>query len=182
MTERRHETPAALGLGLLACMTAMLAGCGDGTSSTASSMVVPGDSETAVSVPACSWPLNTSGRAPAAQVGLIKCYLRALAHHSLIELAPLVATASDGPTTISVRDLRHATDAADGIARAKFISNFIDPYNASVLIRFHDGVMTTVVMDAMNPMLPARQSWRLDIGSTPLPHGMRTPPPTAAPG
>jgi hypothetical protein len=91
----------------------------------------------------------------------------------------LVATTPDAPTTISLLDLRHSRDAAAGVARARFESNFLDPFNASVVIRFHDGVSSTVVMDAMNPRLPARRSWRLDVGDVPPGPSFG---PTAAPG
>lgn len=128
-------------------------------------VVVRGDSESVSSVPSCQWPLDVSGDASAAQAGLIRCYLRALAHRSLAELVPLTSVVPGVPVTLTRADLRHAPDSAGGTASAAFQVNDSDPFNATVAIRFADGVRATIYMDARNVMEPASRSWRLDIGT-----------------
>jgi hypothetical protein len=106
-----------------------------------------------------------SGNASAAQVGLIRCYVRALAHRSLNELVPLTAVISGEPVTLTPAELEHAADAASGTASARFAVNDSDPFNASVEITFGDGAHSSVGMDARNVMESASRSWRLDIGT-----------------
>jgi hypothetical protein len=111
--------------------------------------------------------LQVSGRASDAQVGLIGCYLRALAHRSLNELAPLTSVVPDTPVTLTMADLRHASDANSGTARAVFSINPSDAFNGGATIHFADGASESVGMDALNVMAPASRSWRLHIGKWP---------------
>jgi hypothetical protein len=80
------------------------------TASPVARIIVRGESENASSVPSCAWPMSVSGDASRAQRGLIGCYLRALAHDSLSELAPLVIVHSDAPTTLTRAQLAHAAE------------------------------------------------------------------------
>jgi hypothetical protein len=122
------------------------------------SIVVRGDSELVNSVPSCLWPMTVSGKASSAQVGLIRCYIRALVRRSLHDLVPLTATVSGTPVTLHQKELEHAADASSGKARAHFTGDGTDPFDASVEITFADGVRTTVGMDATNVKEPAERT------------------------
>ena len=147
-----------------------------GRSPGARSVVVTGDSEQVNSVPHCQWPLTLSGPAPGAQAGLIRCYLKALADNRLDELVPLISAARGYPVTLTQHDLAHSADAASGIATATFETNPSSPFDASVTVRFADGVRLSVGMDALNVNEPASHSWRLvNVGTASI-YGTSTPP------
>ncbi|HEX3348894.1 MAG TPA: hypothetical protein VHS58_12425 [Acetobacteraceae bacterium] len=140
------------------------------------SVVVTGDSDTVDSVPHCQWPLTVVGSAPGAQVGLVRCYVKALAQNSLNDLVPLISAGNGFPVTLTEADLVHARDAASGTATATFETNSSDAFDASVSLRYADGVQAALGMDAMNVDEPASHSWRLvNIGSASI-YGSATPP------
>src|SRR5260370_24083405 len=75
--------------------------------------------------PTCSWPVQVRGTANLAQTGLIRCYLRALAHR---DTAGLMAVAADiPPVRITKADLKYSADARAGLATATFDGGPVDP-------------------------------------------------------
>lgn len=125
--------------------------------------------------PSCAWPLQVRGKFTTKQVGLVRCYLKALAHR---DAAGLLAVA-EGPVRITKADLVHSADARAGTATATFTPNPSDTTNALVLIAYADGARDRL---SMQNLIAAGgpYSWRLAIGSplSPAPTG----PPTAGPG
>jgi len=82
--------------------------------------------------PACSWPLRVAGHPTAAQAGLIRCYLRALAEHNLTALKPLV-----NPTYRATRaQLAQTADARSGRASATITLSPEDTGIATVRIDY----------------------------------------------
>src|SRR6266516_30587 len=113
------------------------------------------------SVPSCSWPLQVRGHATSEQAGLIRCYLRALAHHDVGALQAL-AYATAGPVRITPVDFRHAADARAGTASATF-TLLENDYIFAVRIVFADHATETVGMaQEATPGLSA--PWRLEVG------------------
>lgn len=172
---RAVPRPAAHRIRVLMAALGVVTACASCASATQSStasetsaarVVVHGESEDATSVPSCNWPMSVSGVAPHAQLGLIGCYLRALAHESLSELAPLVVVHHDAPTTLTRAQLRHAGDAMKGRALVSITVNDSDPFDATATILFADHATAVVSMDALNVMEPASRSWRLNLGSS----------------
>lgn len=110
--------------------------------------------------PACSWPLRVAGHATAAQAGLIRCYLHAVARHNLAALQGLV-----NPTyRVTKAQLAHAADARAGRASARITPNDIDTGIAIVQIDYADGVVSQFWIEIVNPQ--SAGSWRIDIGSS----------------
>jgi hypothetical protein len=125
------------------------------------------------SVPSCSWPLQVRGHAASNQAGLIRCYLRALAHHDVSGLLTLADTTA-GPVRITPADFRHAADARTGTASATFTQLENDNIFA-VKIMFADHVTQTVGM-APEATTGSSAPWRLEIGT--LKQRTGGPPPT----
>jgi hypothetical protein len=116
--------------------------------------------------PACSWPLRVAGPATAAQAGLIRCYLRAVAGHNLAALQPLV-----NPTYRATKaQLAQTADARAGRASATITTSPDDTGIATVRIDYADGAVSQFWIEIVNPS--AAGSWRIDIGaSVPGPRG-----------
>jgi hypothetical protein len=112
------------------------------------------------SVPSCSWPLRVHGRVPADEVGLIRCYVRALAQADLPALRGLVEP--DPAHRITVAQLAHAGDARAGLATATFTPNPSDSAYFTVGIKFADGASESFPMLLANP--ESSHSWRIDVG------------------
>src|SRR5437879_8004856 len=111
-------------------------------------------------VPACSWPLRVVGHATAAQAGLIRCYLRAVAGHNLTALQGLV-----NPTyRVTKAQFTHVADARAGRASATITPNDIDTGIATVQIDYADGVVSHFAIEIVNP--DTAGSWRIVIGSS----------------
>lgn len=123
--------------------------------------------------PSCSWPLRVRGHATSAQAGLIRCYLRALAHHDAGGLRALAYTTA-GPVRITPADFRHAADARTGTASARFTLLQMDEILA-VRIVFADHATETVGM-AQQATTGLPGPWRLEIGTVMQRTG--GPPPT----
>jgi hypothetical protein len=123
------------------------------------------------SVPSCNWPLRLRGHPTNEQAGLIRCYLRALAHHDGGGMLAVADTTS-GPVRITSRDFRHAADARQGVATAIFSAPGED-YSYAVTIVFADQARETVAMGLANP--ESWHSWRLGIGTAAVRHS--GPPP-----
>ena len=108
--------------------------------------------------PACSWPLRVAGHATAAQAGLVRCYLRALAEHDLAALKPLV-----NPThRVTKAQLAQTADARSGRASATITLSPEDTGIATVRIDYADGVVSQFGIEIVNP--DSAGSWRIDIG------------------
>ncbi len=108
--------------------------------------------------PACSWPLRVAGPATAAQSGLIRCYLRAVAGHDLAALQGLV-----NPTYRATKaQLAQTADARAGQASATITPNDIDTGIATVRIDYADGAVCHFAIEIVNP--DSAGSWRIDIG------------------
>jgi hypothetical protein len=118
------------------------------------------------SEPSCSWSAHIEG-ADADQTGLIRCYLRAVAHHSDSELRAVVPSRDDsGPTGFSAPDFAHSHDAAAGPATVTVAANDADSADASVTISYTDGEQNTLEIHRANPS--SSHSWRfVNIGTYP---------------
>jgi hypothetical protein len=126
--------------------------------------------------PTCSWPLQVRGTASPAQVGLVRCYLRALASR---DTAGLMAVAADiPPVRITSADLTYSADARAGLATAAFTPNPEDTTSAFVIITYADGVRENAGMTNMVAM-GGPSGWRMNIG-TEISSGSSGPPPAAA--
>ena len=107
---------------------------------------------------ACSWPLRVVGHATAAQSGLIRCYLRALAGHNLAAMKPLVI-----PTYRATKaQLAQTADAQAGRASATITLSPEDTGIATIRIDYADGVVSQFGIENVNP--DTAGSWRIDIG------------------
>jgi hypothetical protein len=113
------------------------------------------------SAPSCSWPLQVRGHATREQAGLIRCYLRALAHHD-------------------ARGLRALTNSARpiaGTASATFTLMEND-YIFAVRIVFADHSTETVGIALAGD---SPHSWRLGIGKV-MQRSGGPPPAKPSPG
>lgn len=106
----------------------------------------------------CSWPADIQ-RANPAQAGLIRCYLRAVAHHSTVELRSVVRARNDnGPIRFSSADFARTADAHSGTATATVTGNPNDDADADVAIHYTDGVSDNLDIHIADPA--HAQSWR----------------------
>lgn len=143
---------------------AVIAGC---------TVLAPLVSDGPGAAPACSWPLRVAGPATAAQSGLIRCYLRAVAGHDLAALQGLV-----NPTYRATKaQLAQTADARAGRASATITPNDIDTGIATVRIDYADGAVCHFAIEIVNP--DTAGSWRIDIGP-PAP-GPQGPAPAKTP-
>jgi hypothetical protein len=128
--------------------------------------------------PACSWPLEVRGTPSAAQAGLVRCYLRALASR---DTAGLMAVAADiPPVRITSADLRYSADARAGLATAAFTSNPEDTASGFVTITYADGVRENASMMNMVAM-GGPSGWRMNIGAEISPGSPAPPSAEASP-
>lgn len=118
--------------------------------------------ESSHSTPSCSWPLRIRGRPAPAQAGLVRCYLRALAHR---DTAALLAVAADSPAVrITKADLAHSADARNGLATATFLPPLVDPTFVLVVITYADGATGRLGLQNMVAM-GGPSVWRIGIGT-----------------
>ena len=130
------------------------------------------------STPSCSWPLRILGKPTAAQAGLVRCYLRALAGR---DTAGLEAVADNmPPVRITPADLAHSADARSGLATATFTPNPSDPENALLTITYADGARDRLGIQNLIAM-GGPSVWRMTIGTAVSPGSPGPPPATAAP-
>jgi hypothetical protein len=115
--------------------------------------------------PACSWPLRVAGHATAAQAGLVRCYLRAVAEHNLAALKELVSPRY----RVTKAQLTQTADAWAGRASATITPSPEDTGLATVRIDYADGATCQFGIEIVNPQ--AAGSWRIDIGPAPGPRG-----------
>ncbi|SEO43908.1 hypothetical protein [Actinacidiphila rubida] len=123
----------------------------------------------------CAWQVDVRA-GDADQAGLIRCYLRALAHHSPSELRAVVPSRDDGgPTGFPTSDFAHTHDANSGTATATVVANDSDSADATVLIRYADQARDQLEIHLASPS--SRASWRFwNLGTPP---DAANPPPAA---
>ncbi|NNN22570.1 MAG: hypothetical protein HKL80_11295 [Acidimicrobiales bacterium] len=110
----------------------------------------------------CSWPLQVQGNPVDGQVGLVKCYLKALAQGNKQEM---IAVADNCGITTS--DFAYSKDAHYGTATGNFVQGSVTPLTAKVSIRFANGTEEVVLLDVARtsdgqPVEPL--AWRMSIG------------------
>jgi hypothetical protein len=128
--------------------------------------------------PSCSWPLRIHGKPTAAQAGLVRCYLGALAKRNTAEL---LAIADDHPQVrITKADLRHSADARAGLATATFTPNPSDPFNGVVSIGYADGAHDRLGIQNMISF-GGPSAWRMTIGTDVNPSSAGPAPAASAP-
>jgi uncharacterized protein (UPF0261 family) len=118
------------------------------------------------------------GTASSAQVGLVGCYLHALADR---DTAGLMAVAADiPPVRITSADVTYSADARAGLATAAFTPNPEDTASAFVIITYADGVRENADLTNMVAM-GGPSGWRMDIGAEISPGSSGPPPAVASP-
>ena len=128
------------------------------------------------STPSCSWPLRIRGKPTAAQAGLVRCYLRALAER---DRAGLLAVAENiPPVRITHGDLAHSADARGGVAMATFLPATTDIAYVPLIIRYADGAVDRLGIENMAAM-GGPSTWRMTIGTEASP-GPPGPSPAAS--
>lgn len=130
------------------------------------------------STPSCSWPLRIRGQPAAAQAGLVRCYLRALAGHDTGGLAAVADNMP--PVRITRADLAHSADARSGLATAAFTPNPSDPTNVLLTITYADGARDRLGIENLIAM-GGPSAWRMTIGTVVSQGSPGPPPATAAP-
>jgi hypothetical protein len=117
--------------------------------------------------PSCSWPLRVRGTASAGQVGLVRCYLQALARRNIAGLYSVAQNIP--PVRITSADLRYSADARTGMATAYFAPSYVSTSYAELKIRYADGtVETTGILNMVAMGGPS--TWRMTIGSVSVPN------------
>jgi hypothetical protein len=129
--------------------------------------------------PSCSWALRVGGKPTPVQAGLIRCYLRALAHRDAAGL--LAVAANIPPVRITKADFAHSADARAGLATAIFTPNPSDSSSASVAITYADGARAQVGILNMISM-GGPSYWRIDGVGTLAHPGSPGPSPANPPG
>ncbi len=114
------------------------------------------------STPSCSWPLRIQGKPTPAQAGLVRCYLRALAHRDTAGL--LAVAANNPPVRITKADLAHSADARTGRATATFLPALVDTDFIQVIITYADGATDRLGVQNMAEM-GGPSVWRMSIGT-----------------
>jgi hypothetical protein len=118
--------------------------------------------ESSHTTPSCSWPLEIRGKPTPAQVGLVRCYLRALAHRDIVAL--LAVAANTPPVRITKADLTHSADARSGRATATFLPATVDTDWVPVIITYADGATDRLGVQNMIEM-GGPSVWRMSIGT-----------------
>jgi len=135
---------------------------------TAGAWAIVAWAESAHGTLSCSWPLRVRGTATSTQVGLARCYVRALANRDHAEMA---AVARDlPPAHITTGLFRYSSDARAGLATATFTPNPSDSTYLYLTVRFADGTIEHTGMLNMVAMGGDSQ-WRMDIGQPGEPAG-----------
>ena len=130
------------------------------------------------STPSCSWPLRIRGKPTAAQAGLVRCYLRALAGHDTAGLQAVADTMP--PVRITRADVAHLADARSGVATATFLPATVDISYIPLIIRYADGARDRLGIQNLNAM-GGPSTWRMTIGTDVSPGPPGPAPATAAP-
>lgn len=112
--------------------------------------------------PSCSWPLRDRGQSTAAQAGLVRCYLKALAEGNIQGLRAVAQY--DPPAHISTADLAYSADARAGLATATFTPSPVDSTYVLLAIRYANGARENTGLINMAAMGDS-SVWRMSIGS-----------------
>ncbi|TJZ97044.1 hypothetical protein [Actinacidiphila oryziradicis] len=125
--------------------------------------------------PSCSWPVDIQ-KGNSDQAGLIRCYLRAVAQHSVSELRAVVPSPDNsGPIGFSTADFTHTHDVNSGTTTATVVGNESDSADATVVIRYADRARDQLEIHLANPS--SAHSWRFwNLGTHP---SDANPPPDA---
>ena len=129
------------------------------------------------STASCSWPLRIRGNPTAAQAGLVRCYLRALAGHDTGGLAAVADNMP--PVRITPADFKHSADARSGLATATFLPADVDVAYIPLIIRYADGARDRLGIENLIAM-GGPSTWRMTVGTDVNP-GSGPEPATAAP-
>jgi hypothetical protein len=125
------------------------------------------------STPSCSWSLRIQGKPAPAQAGLVRCYVRALAHR---DTAALLAVAANVPAVrITGADLAHSADARSGRATVTFLPALVDTDWIPVIITYADGATDRLGVQNMIEM-GGPSVWRMSIGTDVNPSASGPPP------
>ena len=128
--------------------------------------------------PSCSWPMRIRGAPTAAEAGLVRCYLRALARR---DMAGLAAVADNmPPVRVTRADLAHSADARSGLATATFLPADVDIAFIPLTIRYADGAGDRLALQNLAAM-GGPWTWRMTIGTEAGPGPPGPAPATAAP-
>jgi hypothetical protein len=112
--------------------------------------------------PSCSWPMRIRGTATGDQAGLVRCYLRALAHR---DIAGLYAIAQNIPKVrITGADLKYSAAAHNGLATVYFAPSSVSTSWLWLTITYADGAVEGTGMLNMAAM-GGPSTWRMSIGS-----------------
>jgi hypothetical protein len=118
--------------------------------------------ESGHTTPSCSWSLGIRGKPTPEQAGLVRCYLRALAHRDTAAL--LAVAANIPPVRITKADLTHSADARSGRATVTFLPATVDTFWVPVIITYADGAMDRLGVQNMIEM-GGQSVWRMSIGT-----------------
>jgi hypothetical protein len=124
--------------------------------------------ESVYGTPSCSWPLRVRDSATSTEVGLARCYLRALANRDHAEMAAIASNIP--PARITSGLFLYTPDARAGVATATFTPNPSDNTYVNVTIGFADGTVEYAGMLNMVAM-GGHSQWRMDIGQPGEPAG-----------
>jgi len=124
--------------------------------------------------PSCSWPVQVRGTATNQQVGLVRCYLQALAARDTTKL--MAVAANTPPVHITKADLGYSADARAGLATATFTPSPVDSSFVLLAIVYANGVREDTGIINMISMGQS-SDWRMRIGS---PISNSGPPPAGA--
>jgi hypothetical protein len=131
--------------------------------------------------PSCSWPVNVQGAATDQQIGLVRCYLKALAGRDTASLETVAAGAPGVRITgIPGADWVHSADARAGLASAIFTPSPVDTSYVLLEIVYANGKHEkTGILNMIERGGPS--VWRMDIGTSVTNGGARLPVSSAVP-
>jgi hypothetical protein len=112
--------------------------------------------------PSCSWPVRVRGVATGQQVGLVQCYLKALAARDTTGLKAVADESS--PVSITTADLAHSPDASAGLATVTFTPSPVDTSFVLLKIQYANGRLENTGMLNMVAMGDS-PGWRMTIGT-----------------
>lgn len=105
--------------------------------------------------------MRVEGTATPQQVGLVRCYLKAVAEHDTSELQSIARNTP--PARITRSDFRYSAAASAGTATATFTPNPVDSTYAYVTFRFGNGLIERDVGIINMISMGGPSVWRMDI-------------------
>lgn len=112
--------------------------------------------------PSCSYPYRVRGDANSKQVGLVGCYLKALADRD--QSALMKVADYDPPVKLTSADLAYSADVRSGEATVTFTPSPVDSTSLSVDIDYANGVRESTAMINMIAM-GDHSGWRMVVGT-----------------